>query len=501
MSNIFEKIIPEEFQNDVIVYGKIKIMRGVALNLFVFCTLIAIRQISIQLYVAGATTFFCGLAMVLSLLSLKLTRSPILTGNGINFFVFVLLTILTITYGGITSIITPWLVMVGILGIMMTGVRYGLIWGFCSFTTIAVLTMAARFGVEFPVHKSNLISTFISYGVLVLVLLILSLIYENIVVKSQETLKDKQLESDSAAKNLTTAIMEVNRIMELVTQCDLSQRIEGDYQAELGIMKSSINNSMEILSKTIQQSSTEGSQVSRDSEELSQSAQILSSGASAQAASLEEVSSSMNEIGARAVTNSENATTAQDLSSQTMVEVKRGNTQMEAMQTSMHKISETSREVTKVIKVIDEIAFQTNLLALNAAVEAARAGKYGKGFAVVAEEVRNLAGRSAEAAKDTNSLIEKSHQEVENGVLNADQTAIILDAISTGMEKANHLVGEISTESKQQQTSIDEINSSLSQMNNIVQQNATIAEKTATTSEALHNSSSTLQSLLERFRF
>ena len=208
----------------------------------------------------------------------------------------------------------------------------------------------------------------------------------------------------------------------------------------------------------------------------------------------------MTEIGARAKANDENASQAQSISNQAISEVNTGNTQMESMLQSMKEIEQNSSNVTKVIKVIDEIAFQTNLLALNAAVEAARAGKYGKGFAVVAEEVRNLAGRSADAAKETNELIEKSVTEVANGVKKADDTAQVLESISGSVTQVNDLVGEITASSKEQSNSISEVNKGLAVMNDVVQQNSSIAEETAAASEELSGQSTELQHLMGRIQ-
>lgn len=165
---------------------------------------------------------------------------------------------------------------------------------------------------------------------------------------------------------------------------------------------------------------------------------------------------------------------ASQLTTQVMEIANRGNDQMQEMLSSIDKINGSSSEISKIIKVIDEIAFQTNLLALNAAVEAARAGKYGKGFAVVAEEVRNLAARSAEAAKSTTELIENSIKEVESGVSNAGKTTDILNEINEGVTKVNDLVGEIAAASKEQSNSTYEINVSLNQVNDVVLQNSSI---------------------------
>ncbi|MCP4755889.1 MAG: methyl-accepting chemotaxis protein [Proteobacteria bacterium] len=493
--------IPNKLHDDTILFGKSKLLAGVAISLGSFSILIAVRQLSIQLYSNGLTTLVCGILIMAILVSFRYTESLVATSNGITLLLFVLLTYLTTSYGGLASIITPWYVMVVILGIMMSGFRLGIFWGICSFVAVGVMYLVQLNGHVFSTRAVNLTSTFVSFGGLVLIMMVLGLIYENVINKSQSVLDSERKKSDDASKRLTDAINEVNHIMERVTRSDLSQRITGDYRNELDDLKSGINNSIDMLGKTIMQSVNTSTQVNTNAAELSGSAQILSNGASAQAASLEEISASMNEIETRAKANNDNAFQARDLSSRTLEEVKNGNEQMEAMLRSMKEIDKTSSKVTKVIKVIDEIAFQTNLLALNAAVEAARAGKFGKGFAVVAEEVRELAGRSAEAAKDTNELIEVSIKEVENGVRNADQTASVLDTISSSMEKVNDLVGEISSASREQSTNIEEINKSLNQMNDVVQQNSSISEQTAATSELLSSQSTHLQALLNDFKF
>ncbi|MBT4527513.1 MAG: HAMP domain-containing protein [Deltaproteobacteria bacterium] len=300
-------------------------------------------------------------------------------------------------------------------------------------------------------------------------------------------------------ESLRSAFKNINEVMSAVARGDLIQRITETYSGEIQALGTSINKSIDMLSESIRESKIRSEQVNISANALSKTALSLSSGASEQAASLEEIASSMDEIGFRAKTNNKRASKAQTLSNETLEEVRNGTSQMENMLSSMREINQTSSNVTKVIKVIEEIAFQTNLLALNAAVEAARAGKYGKGFAVVADEVRNLAERSAEAAKNTNELIENSVKEVENGVLNADQTAAVLKEISNDVNQVNELVGEISAASQEQNSGIDEVNRSLAQMNNIVQQNSSIAEETASSSEELKDQSTRLQMILSKF--
>lgn len=240
-------------------------------------------------------------------------------------------------------------------------------------------------------------------------------------------------------------------------------------------------------------------QVSNGAKQLSSSAHVLASGTTKQAANLEEVSSSMSQVGGSAKVNSENADQASHLSNQTLDVVAKGLAQMEDMLSSMDRINNTSSDISKIIKVIDEIAFQTNLLALNAAVEAARAGKYGKGFAVVAEEVRNLAARSAEAAKNTTELIENSAKEVENGVTSARKTADILNEINESIIKVNDLVREITSASQEQSVNTDEITKALLQVNDVIQENSSLSEETSSASEELNGQAIQLKELMKRF--
>ncbi len=301
-------------------------------------------------------------------------------------------------------------------------------------------------------------------------------------------------------ESLFESISDINRVMDAVDNGDFTQRVTGEHKGDLEHLKKSINSSVEVLGKTIQQVAQNSRQINSGANELSSSSQALATGASQQAASLEEISSTMDEVKAQSSTSNDNAIQASELSDKTIEIVGRGTRQMKEMLGSMNSINSTSTDVFKIIKVIDEIAFQTNLLALNAAVEAARAGKYGKGFAVVAEEVRNLAARSAEAARSSTEMIEKSGKEVEAGVANADKTALVLNEISESIAKVNDLVAEIAAASKEQTVGIDEVNKGLAQINSVVQQNSSISEQTASASEELSNRATQLEQLMARFK-
>ncbi len=240
-------------------------------------------------------------------------------------------------------------------------------------------------------------------------------------------------------------------------------------------------------------------QIARGAFQVSEGSQSLSQGATQQASSLEEISSSMAEISSQTKTNAENANLGNQLVNQVKDAANKGNNQMQAMVDSMAEINEAGQNISKIIKVIDEIAFQTNLLALNAAVEAARAGKHGKGFAVVAEEVRNLAARSAKAAQETAELIEGSVQKTVNGTEIANQTSLALQEIVNGVTKVTDLVGEIAAASNEQSHGIAQVNTGLDQIDKVTQQNTANSEESAAAAEELSKQAAQLRSKLSHF--
>lgn len=241
-------------------------------------------------------------------------------------------------------------------------------------------------------------------------------------------------------------------------------------------------------------------QVEAGSQQVSDSSQSLSQGATEQAASLQEITSSMTEIGDQTKTNAQNATQANQLVSNVRETGRSGEMQMAEMVTAMEAISESSREISKIMKTIDDIAFQTNLLALNAAVEAARAGKHGKGFAVVAQEVRALASRSAKAAQETADLIEGSVKRIEDGSRIAEKTAAALGEINDGVTKAADLVGEIAAASNEQAQGISQVNQGLEQIDSVTQQNTANAEQTSSAAEELYSQAVQIKKMLTQFK-
>ncbi|MHC5083336.1 MAG: methyl-accepting chemotaxis protein [Planctomycetota bacterium] len=239
-------------------------------------------------------------------------------------------------------------------------------------------------------------------------------------------------------------------------------------------------------------------QVSSASTQVSAASQSLAEGATEQAAGLEETSSSLEEMSSMTKQNADNAEQANLLTDETSSSAGEGSQSMGKMSSAIEEIRKSSDETAKIIKVIDEIAFQTNLLALNAAVEAARAGEAGKGFAVVAEEVRNLAIRSAEAAKNTSELIEESVRNSQHGVEISEEVTKVFEDIVGKIEKTSNLVGEIAAASSEQAQGIDQVNTAVSQMDKVTQQNAANAEESASASEELNAQAEQMNFVVER---
>jgi len=241
-------------------------------------------------------------------------------------------------------------------------------------------------------------------------------------------------------------------------------------------------------------------QVATGSKQVSQSSQSLSSGSTKQASSIQEVTASMTEIAAQTRENATNANQANDLAMNSKEDAVIGKRQMDEMLKAMFEINDASGNISKIIKVIDEIAFQTNILALNAAVEAARAGQHGKGFAVVAEEVRNLAARSANAAKETTDLIEGSIQKVEKGTKIANDTAEALDKIVSGVTKAAEIIGGIASASNEQANGIGQVNTAIEQVSEVVQTNSATAQESAAASEELSSQAEIMKNSVAKFQ-
>jgi methyl-accepting chemotaxis protein len=288
-------------------------------------------------------------------------------------------------------------------------------------------------------------------------------------------------------------------VLQALAGGDMTTNMVGDYKGDILNLKTALNDTVTSIHDILSQVRTTVEEVNSGSLQVSDASTSLSQGATEQAASLEEITSSMSEIGSQTKMNAENANHANILTNEAKVVADKGTKEMEQLNKAMKEINDSSKNISKIIKVIDEIAFQTNLLALNAAVEAARAGRHGKGFAVVAEEVRNLAARSATAAKETSDLIENSIKTVENGANLAHRTSDALTEIKQSSIKAADIVAEIATSSNEQAQAIAQINEGLLQIDKVTQTNTASAEESASASEQLSGQANQLKNMISRF--
>ncbi len=309
-----------------------------------------------------------------------------------------------------------------------------------------------------------------------------------------------QEESERQRRLLQTGVGTACEVMEAAAGKDLSRRVEAGLDGDLSRLKDSVNRCLDELEKSLVQVALGGEQVRSAAGQIGSGSQTLSQNASEQVSSLEVVSSSLKDMASITKQNAARAAEARKLADAARMVAEKGMESMKRLSSAIEKIKASSDSTARIVKTIDDIAFQTNLLALNAAVEAARAGDAGKGFAVVAEEVRNLAMRSAEAAKSTATLIDESVKNAGGGVEINHEVLENLMEINGQVRRVSTVVGEMAAASEEQNTGVEQVNAAVDQMNQASQQIAASAEESANAAEELAGQSDELSGIAGSFR-
>ncbi len=305
---------------------------------------------------------------------------------------------------------------------------------------------------------------------------------------------------DGTIDRLKGYIGEISSILESIAEGNLTRETTQDYVGDFVSIQNSLNDILSKLNNTLSGIVESSESVSNGAEQMSIGAQALSQGAVEQASAVEEVDGTVRSISEQVKKTAENAEHASEKVDLVSGQILECNNKMNEMIQAMEEINESSNEIGKIIKTIESIASQTNILALNAAVEAARAGEVGKGFAVVAEEVRELAGKSAEASKSTTELIEHSISAVRDGTKIVNETAEQLQTVVSGAKEVVDTTGWIAEAARTQADSVVEVQERISQISDVVQTNSATAEESAATSQQLSSQAELLKNLVGRFR-
>lgn len=363
------------------------------------------------------------------------------------------------------------------------------------FVGLIALSIATKFSLSItrPIEQLELASIEMSKGNLKAVA---SITYE-----SEDELGQLAKSLRFTMTTLSAYVDEISAILLQLAKGDFTvPRSEiTDFLGDFSEIKTSFITILKSLNTTLGDINQAAAQVNLGAEQISTAAENLSQGATEQASSVEELAATINEISDQIRSNAENAQIASTKAINVGNEMTESNHKMQQMMVAMQEISESSGEIGKIIKAIEDIAFQTNILALNAAVEAARAGAAGKGFAVVADEVRNLASKSAEASQNTSSLIERSIQAVEKGTEMANDTAEALQSAVYGAQEVVEVIAKISAACLDQAKSAEMVEQNVTQISDVVQTNSAASEETAAASEELSGQSLMLTELVGQF--
>ncbi|MCL2578141.1 MAG: methyl-accepting chemotaxis protein [Defluviitaleaceae bacterium] len=299
---------------------------------------------------------------------------------------------------------------------------------------------------------------------------------------------------------ISSYIQEISRVLSEMSNKNLSVLINREYVGDFSIIKNSINMIIHTFNDILENFNAASEKVAYGSNEISRASVNLLQGVSSQSSSVEKLNLSIEQIATQAEKNAETAGIANACALEIKADAEKESEMMQEMLNAMEGINKSSENISKVIKVIEDIAFQTNLLALNAAVEAARAGEHGKGFAVVAEEVRTLAGRSSEAVKDTAALIDESVRNASEGVRVAGETAKGLESVMRLISDITEHINEITVSSKEQSETIGQVYTGIVEVSDVTQSNSAISQESAAASEELSNQAELLRNTISGFR-